>query len=89
MSERKNENAFDRLDRKVGMAWGHFWGTVLAIASATITINALSHDNFTLFDFWPILLIAAGLAWASRACFKSDEGMLSILSDVGVSGRKK
>lgn len=89
MSERRNENAFDRLDRKVGMAWSRFWGTVLAIASATITINALSNDNFTLFDFWPILLIAAGLAAASRACFKSDESMLSLLSDVGSSKRNR
>ncbi len=88
MSDHDKPNGFDRLDQRIGSLWSRFWGTVLGIGSAALLLTALSSDDFSLSGYWPALVGAAVLAFLAAACFRSREGMLSILSDVGVSKRK-
>ncbi len=88
MSEDDKPNGFDRLDQRVGSLWSRFWGTVLGAGSAALLLSALSSDDFSLSGYWPALAGASVLALLAAACFRSREGMLSILSDVGTSKRK-
>ncbi len=73
------ENGFDRLDRKIGMAWSRMCGVLLGILGLFALISGLNGDN--LLDNWPLFVAALVLFVLARLCFPSREGMLDLLSD--------
>ncbi|WP_432199679.1 hypothetical protein ACRAQ7_08145 [Erythrobacter sp. W53] len=89
MSDRKETNGFDRLDRKIGSAYSRAIAWIILIPGGLLfAYHTLSSETFAITTHWPGLAAAAVLLILARICFKSREGMLSILSDVGTDKKR-
>lgn len=86
---RPDENGFDRLDRKIGMAYSRVGAWIFMGIAFLVAWNTFGAPDFSVVTHWPALAFMAVLLWLARVCYRSREGMLSLLSDVGVSKDKK
>ncbi|MEZ5744524.1 MAG: hypothetical protein R3D89_12585 [Sphingomonadaceae bacterium] len=80
MADDSTETGFERLDRKVGMAWSRFWGMVLIGVALVIAGSVVADDQFAVSSHWPGLAFAAFLLLLARLCYRSREGMLDLMS---------
>ncbi|QUL38428.1 hypothetical protein [Erythrobacter sp. JK5] len=85
MTDHEDDNAFDRIDRRIGMAWSRLGGAVFGMMGLLALRSAfLSGDTTS-----QLIIGAAALAllWLAYTCFKSRTGILDLLGDNG-PGRK-
>jgi predicted membrane protein len=69
---------------------GRFWGLILTFAGAALLLDKLYFLSFSLWDFWPLMIVAIGLSmiWRSstRRRHYSREWPTSVDSDSTLSG---
>ena len=75
----------ERLDRKLGLLVARTAGTFAGIAGVAAAWSVLTQDDFTLAGYWPVLVIAALLLIAARACFTARPSFLEMMSETPLS----
>jgi hypothetical protein len=75
----------ERLDRWLGTALSRACGTLFAFAGVGSLLSALTLEDFTLAEYWPVLTLSALFLGAARLCFKGRPSFLEMMSEVPLS----
>jgi hypothetical protein len=75
----------ERLDRWLGTLLSRAAGTVFAIGGIGALWSVLTLEDFTVAEYWPVLVMAALLFGAARICFKGRPSFLDIMSETPLS----
>ena len=75
----------ERLDRWLGRMLSRACGTLLGIGGVGALWSVLTLHDFTLAEYWPVLVIAALLLGAARACFTARPSFLEMMSELPLS----
>jgi len=75
----------ERLDRWLGTMLSRAIGTVFAIGGIGALWSVLTLGDFTLAEYWPVLVMAALLLGAARLCFKGRPSFLEMMSETPLS----
>jgi hypothetical protein len=78
----RRESLIERIDRRLGMLWARFCGTLLGLGGAMAIFSAATLPDFSFGKYWPVLAMGAVLLAGAAACFRSRRSLLDQLSEL-------
>jgi hypothetical protein len=75
----------ERLDRWLGTMLSRACGAFFAVGAVGALWSVLTLENFTLGEYWPVLLIATLLLGAASLCFRGRPSFLEMMSELPLS----